>query len=139
MGTMNMLKDYASIAHAAVRCDAAFGSTAFLSLLNNTHLQLREEEKLPRHINIWTKLENSDFILFIYFSLDFDQLLNHQSVKYIENNQYTCRPIWIKYARMWFNSIQFSSLLKLYYTLTVYGWNSIIIYSFMKLNFLHKI
>lgn len=64
---MNMLKDYASIAHAAVHSDAAFGSTAFLSLLNNTQHSFNDQKKLPLHINIWTILESSGFILFIYF------------------------------------------------------------------------
>lgn len=49
---MNMLKDYASIAHAAVHSDAAFGSTAFLSLLNNTQHSFNDQKKLPLHINI---------------------------------------------------------------------------------------
>lgn len=134
---MNMLKDYASIAHAAVHSDAAFGSTAFLSLLNNTQHSFNDQKKTStahKYLNDSWKFR----FHFIYlFPLDSDQLFTHLPVIYIKNNQYTCQPIWIKYAWMWFGSIQFNSLLELYNTHTfIYRLNSIITYSFMKLNFL---
>lgn len=64
---MNMLKDYASIAHAAVHSDAAFGSTAFLSLVNYTLHSFKREKTSTALINIWMELENFEFNLFIYF------------------------------------------------------------------------